>query len=111
MKTPMKISAVRSLIVISLVAALVVAGTTMAWFTDKYVLPSAAEMVVGILDFEITGASVITDRVGEPGNVEEDEGQTLTWVAGEYQELCWTFKNTGSTTAIFRARPEDQFTK
>jgi hypothetical protein len=32
-------------------------------------------------------------------------------VAGECQELCWTFKNTGSKTAFFRARPEDKFKK
>jgi hypothetical protein len=102
MKTPMKISAVRSLIVISLVAALVVAGTTMSWFTDEYNLPSAAEMVMGTLDFEITSPSVITEG--------DDEGQPLTWVAGKCKKLSWTFKNTGTKTAFFRARPDGTFT-
>ena len=104
MKMPMKISAVRSLIVISLVAALVVAGTTMSWFTDEYTLPSAAEMVMGTLNFEITDACVI----GELGS--DDEGQPLTWNAGECKKLSWTFKNTGTKTAFFRARPDGTFT-
>ncbi|MGI6327370.1 MAG: hypothetical protein ACOX1I_00160 [Dethiobacteria bacterium] len=106
----MKISAVRSLIVISLVTVLVVAGTTMAWFTDDYTIPSAAEMVVGTLEFEVTDASVITEGDGEPEGGEEsesdNEGQALTWMAGECKELSWTFKNTGTKTAFFRACPE-----
>jgi hypothetical protein len=110
----MKISAVRSLIVISLVTVLVVAGTTMAWFTDDYTIPSAAEMVVGTLEFEVTDASVITEGDGEPEGGEEsesdNEGQALTWMAGECKELSWTFKNTGTKTAFFRACPEDTFT-
>ena len=103
----MRIRAVRSLIVISLVVVLVVAGTTMAWFTDKYTLPSAAEMVVGTLEFTIKDARVIDEVGGEGG----DEAQTLTWVAGECKELSWTFKNTGTKTAFFRARPEGIFTQ
>ena len=110
----MRIRAVRSLIVISLVVVLVVAGTTMAWFTDKYTLPSAAEMVVGTLDFEIAEASVITKGDGEPENGEEDEGgdkgQSFTWwAAGEDKELSWTFINTGTKTAFFRACPKVDF--
>ena len=103
----MRIRAVRSLIVISLVVVLVVAGTTMAWFTDKYTLPSAAEMVVGTLEFTIKDARVIDEVGGEGG----DEAQTLTWVAGKCKELSWTFKNTGTKTAFFRARPEGIFTQ
>ena len=107
----MKINAVRSLIIISLVTLLIVAGTTMAWFTDDYTIPSAAEMVVGTLDFEITDASVITEGEGEPESGEEGGGdsQTLEWKAGERKKLSWTFENIGTKTAFFRARPEGIF--
>jgi hypothetical protein len=103
----MKINAVRSLIIISLVTLLIVAGTTMAWFTDDYTIPSAAEMVVGTLDFEITDACVIPED-GEEGEGGGDS-QTIEWNAGECKELSWTFENTGTKTAFFRARPEGTF--
>ncbi|MGI5876167.1 MAG: hypothetical protein ACOX6X_05035, partial [Dethiobacteria bacterium] len=78
------------------------------WFTDEYALPSAAEMVVGTLEFKITDACVL------PGDGEEGESggdsQTLEWKAGECRELSWTFENTGTKTAFFRARPEGIFT-
>lgn len=105
----MKKNAARSLIVISLVTLLIVAGTTMAWFTDDYTIPSAAEMVVGTLEFKITDACVIPED-GEEGEGGGDS-QTIEWKAGECKELSWTFENTGTKTAFFRASPEGIFTK
>ncbi len=105
----MKIKTVRSLIILSLVAVLVIAGTTTAWFTDEEKLPSAAGMVVGTLEFEITDARVIPDD-GDEGQ-DGGDSQSIEWKAGECKELAWTFRNTGTKTAFFRARVDCELTR
>lgn len=101
----MKLKMVRSLLVLSLAIILVIGGTTMAWFTAQFELPSAAEMVVGTLAFEITDASVYSNEG------EKLEGEAIAWQAGECKEFNWTFKNTGSKTSFFRARVESILTR
>lgn len=104
----MKLKMVRSLLALSLAIILVIGGTTMAWFTAEFNLPSAAEMVVGTLAFEITDASVYSIA---DGKLEGEVGETIEWQAGKCKEFRWTFKNTGSKTSFFRARVDCELTR
>ncbi|NLK00852.1 MAG: hypothetical protein GX318_06405 [Clostridia bacterium] len=46
----------------------------------------------------------------EDGTLTEGTGETIDWEAGKCKEFRWTFENTGSKKALFRARPEAAFT-
>lgn len=102
----MNLKVIRSLLVLSLALILVIGGTTMAWFTADYNIPSAAEMIVGNLEFEIADASVYSI---EGDQLTEETGETIDWDAGDEKEFRWTFENIGSKKALFRARPEAVF--
>lgn len=103
----MKFKALRSLLILSLALILVVGGTTIAWFTAEFEIPSAAEMLVGTLAFEIKDASVYASA--DDGLIQE-AGEIMDWGADECKEFHWTFENTGSKRSFFRARPEAEFT-
>ena len=103
----MKFKMARSLLVLSLALLLVIGGTTVAWFTAELNIPSAAEMIMGNLDFEITDATVYSF---DDGNLEGMAGETIDWDAGENKEFRWTFENTGTKASFFRARPDYELT-
>lgn len=103
----MKFKVARSLLVLSLALILVIGGTTVAWFTAEYKMPSAAELIMGTLSFKITNTEVCSTTKGARL---AEAGDTFAWDADECKEFSWTIENTGSKTAFFRARPEAGFT-
>ena len=103
----MKFKVARSLLVLSLALILVIGGTTVAWFTAEYKMPSAAELIMGTLSFKITNTEVCSTTKGARL---AEAGDTFAWDADECKEFHWTFENTGSKRSFFRARPVAEFT-
>lgn len=77
-----------SLCGIVLAAALVVGGTTSAWFTDRSIPLENPALAAGTVDVEVTP-------------LDPDEG---VWDRGESKQFTWALENMGSEPAYVRAR-------
>ena len=96
----MKTRLLIALPIIALMGAIVIAGFTMAWFSDQKI-PSSVSMTMGTVDVDITDPQ--TNLI--PG----EEGKFLWNAADGPAQFSWTLQNTGSKRAFLRARLMEHF--
>ena len=101
----MKTQIIFSLFITATVLLLIIGGVTTAWFTDEASPSSTASMVTGEMDFEI---DTFAPEPSEENNNNNGDNDSY-WKKGEEWDFSWSFKNTGTKRAFFRAKLKEQF--
>lgn len=94
----MKLKVLKSIFTVFLLAVIVAAGTTMAFFHDSD-SPAPLYMTAGTIDFEIDPLDIDLTQP-EPGQLPE-------WRLKESKTFCWLIHNTGSKRFMLRVKPRD----